>query len=97
MSNLNYNPSEENEEQFIYRICDMKNEIGTWEDVANILNRGLSKNYTESKYRKSYQSFQHGMKINEDKIFSDDKYLNEIKLQKRELEKVKVQIQTETL
>ena len=97
MSNLNYNPSEENEEQFIYRICDMKNEIGTWEDVANILNRGLSKNYTESKYRKSYQSFQHGMKINEDKIFSEDKYLNEIKLQKRELEKVKVQIQTEKL
>lgn len=47
----------ENEEEYICRVCEAKDEIGTWGDVAKILNNELNYNYTESKYRKEFQYF----------------------------------------
>ena len=47
----------ENEEEYICRVCESKDEIGTWGDVAKILNDELNYNYTESKYRKEFQYF----------------------------------------
>ena len=47
----------ENEEEYICRVCESKDEIGTWGDVASILNQELNHNYTESKYRKEFQYF----------------------------------------
>ena len=46
------------DEEVIYRICQSKDEIGTWTDVANVLNDILGFEYTESKYRKQYQAFE---------------------------------------
>ena len=41
----------ETDEELIYRICSEKETIGSWQDVANILNKLLNQEYTESKYR----------------------------------------------
>lgn len=48
---------EENDLQYIYRICSMKDSIGTWTQVASIINENLGTNYDESCYRKKYKSY----------------------------------------
>lgn len=48
----------EDEYEYIYRICSRKNEIGTWDDVADILNKELQYEYTESRYRRLYRSLE---------------------------------------
>ena len=59
MNNIAYKPNEENEDQYVFRICSMKDSAGmTWQEVANIINQALNNNYTESAYRKKYQQFQ---------------------------------------
>lgn len=47
----------EDKTEYICRICSQKEEIGTWEDVARILNAELNQTHTESTYRKFYRSF----------------------------------------
>ena len=48
----------ETDEDCIYRICALKNELNyTWSEMADILNDILNKNYSECKYRKDYSSF----------------------------------------
>lgn len=49
--------NDENEYEYIYRIGSQKDQIGTWQDVADILNDELGYEYTESRYRKMYQAF----------------------------------------
>lgn len=49
--------ADEDENQYIYRVCQMKEAIGTWQDVADILNNELGHNYDESAYRKKYAAF----------------------------------------
>ena len=49
--------NDENEFEYIYRIGSLKDQIGTWQDVADILNEELGYEYTESRYRKMYQAF----------------------------------------
>ena len=94
MSNMNFKPEEENEEQYIYRICSTKESSGmTWKEIADIINRSLNNNYTESAYRKKYQMFQNGLKACQKQVFSDDEYLKKIQEERRELEKAKKQFQ----
>lgn len=47
----------ESEYEFIYRICAAKEQIGSWQDVADFLNRELGYQYTECKYRKDFAAF----------------------------------------
>lgn len=80
--------SDEFEDQYIYRICEMKDVIGKWEDVAHIINENLSYNRDESAYRKRYQDFK--------KIFNNiyqDKIDEDITIQR--MEKLKESIQNE--
>lgn len=49
---------DESEYEYIYRICSSKDSIGTWSMVAEIINAELGCEYTESKYRKQFQSLQ---------------------------------------
>ena len=87
-NDIKYNPQQENEDQFIFRICSMKDSSGmTWQEVADIINQALDNNYTESAYRKRYQMFQNGLKTCEKQVFSDDEYLQQIRAERRELEK----------
>lgn len=72
--------------EYEYRICSQKEQIGTWEDVAKIINDTLNQKYTESKYRKRYQEMERARNT-----LSDD----DIKEQIRELEKAKVKMRDE--
>lgn len=89
---------DEDEYAYIYRICSMKDVIGTWDDVGKILNEQLGYEYTESKYRKQYQSFQKILESNSAvarqaaAICSED-----VDNQIRELRKERMKLQTEKL
>ena len=47
----------ESDDELILRICNDKENIGTWNDVAAVLNSILSRNYSESAYRKKFSIF----------------------------------------
>lgn len=87
----------ETDEELIYRVCKDKDTIGSWNDVADILNNLLGTEYTESKFRKSYQAFNKMLEANQNKILDDDNYVKEIRLEKQELQKERVKLQTEKL
>lgn len=87
----------ETDEELIYRITGEKEQIGSWQDVANILNELLGTEYTESKFRKQRQAFDKMLAANQSKFVDSDAQLKEIEIQKRELEKAKVKLQTEKL
>lgn len=48
---------EESEYEYIYRVASSKDAIGSWQDVADLLNAELGYEYTESKYRKDFAAF----------------------------------------
>lgn len=75
---------DETDEQYIFRICQMKDMIGNWSQVANILNDELGKSLDESSYRKKFK------RINEpvSSIINSNIDSDLIKLQK---ERVKLQ------
>ena len=73
----------------------MKDEIGTWQDIADILNSELQTEYTESKFRKQIQSFQKIFEANENKIFNDAHYLQSIREQRHALEKERIKLREE--
>lgn len=85
----------ETDEELIYRVCSEKEKIGSWQEVADILNSLLNTEYTESKFRKSYQAFEKMLDANKSKFIDDDNYLKEITLQKRELAKEKQKLSDE--
>lgn len=91
----------ETDEALIYRICSHKDEIGNWQDVADVLNDILGVFYSESKYRKQY----HRMLLQEDEdieqqeqqtenheIKEDDKYFIELKKEKQKLSDLRVEL-----
>ena len=85
----------ETDEQLIFRVCQDKERIGTWSDVACILNDLLGANSTESRYRKAYQYANKMLVANEDKLLNEQALLDDIKEQRRELEKAKIQFRDE--
>ena len=87
----------ETDEELIFRICNDKDQIGSWQDVADIINELNGNDYGESTYRKKYQAFQKMLSANQSKFADSDAQLKEIEVQKRELEKAKVKLQTEKL
>lgn len=84
----------ETDEELIYRICSMKEEIGTWEEVGSILNELLDQNYSESKYRKAYQSFQKMLDANQSKFVDSESQMEELENLKDELRKERIKLQT---
>lgn len=94
INNITYDPSKENEDQYIFRICEMKDSLGvTWQEIANIINKALDRNFGESAYRKRYQQFHNGLKTCEKQVFSNAEYLKQIQEQTDELYKAKRQFQ----
>lgn len=87
----------EDESDFILRICAMKDKIGTWQDVANLLNDALDYKYGESKYRKDYAQFVKVSQINEVKMADNDAYLQEMRDERFELEKARVKLRDERI
>lgn len=81
--------------EYEYRICGYKDRIGTWQDVADLLNEQLGQEYTESKYRKQYQEMSKIVAIKDSTTCSESELLEEIKEQRRLLEKAKIQMRDE--
>ena len=85
----------ETDEELIYRITGDKDKIGSWQDVADILNELLGTEYTESKFRKQRQAFDKMLAANRNKFVNDSAQLEEIRLAQRELERSKIQFRDE--
>lgn len=60
----------ESDEELIYRVTGEKDIIGSWQDVADILNELLGTEYTESKFRKQRQTFDKMLVANQKKYYS---------------------------
>ena len=85
----------ESEEELIYRVCSMKDQIGSWQDVAAVINDLTGNDYGESTYRKKFQSFQKMLVANQSKFVDANAQLEEIKLERQLLEKEKVKFRDE--
>jgi len=78
----------ENQDQYFYRICSMKDSLGfTWPQMAEIFNDEFGCNKGDTAYRKKWAAFRDVFEANADQILGEDKYLEEIKQAKYELEK----------
>ena len=87
----------ESEQEYIFRICSVKDEIGTWQTVADIINNALSCSHSESYYRKLYQRYKFTYhKIDDDSDTDNDLYKT-LRFERRELEKERKRFQTEKL
>lgn len=84
----------ETDDELIYRICSEKEKIGTWEEVADILNNLLDENFSSSKYRKAYQYFTKMLDANQRKFVDYDEQLEELNNLKEELKKERLKLQT---
>ena len=85
----------ETEEQLLYRIGQMKDELGySWQEVADVMNDLLDYDYSESKYRKQFCAFKKMLEANED-IFSDeDSYKQELDSLKHDIKSERLKLQT---
>ena len=97
---MNYHRFEgESDEALIYRVCSDKDQIGTWQDVADILNGILFPDgdmvYTESAYRKRFQMFQKMMDANREKFVDSSAQLSEIENKIRELRREQIKFRDE--
>lgn len=86
---------DESDEELIYRITGEKEQIGSWQEVADILNELLGTEYTESKFRKQRQAFDKMLAANHSKFADSNAQIREIEVQKRELERRKIQFRDE--
>lgn len=68
----------ESDDELIYRVCQDKELIGTWNDVKDILNELLNADYGESAYRKKYQSFEKMFSANQNRFLNSDERLIEL-------------------
>ena len=85
----------ESDEELIYRITGEKELIGSWQDVADILNELLGTEYTESKFRKQRQAFDKMLLANQSKITDSTEQLKEIEEKIRLLERKRIQFRDE--
>ena len=85
----------ESDDALIYRITGDKEQIGTWSDVAAILNELLGTNYGESAFRKKRQSFDKMLSANQEKIVDTNEQIEELNEKIRELERAKIQFRDE--
>ena len=83
----------ENDEQYFYRICNMKETLGfTWPQMAEIFNNEFGCNKGDTAYRKRWSAFKSVLDANTDKIIGGNKYLEELKEQTDEIYKAKKQL-----
>lgn len=87
----------ESDEELIYRITGEKDQIGSWQAVADILNDLLGTEYTESKFRKQRQAFDKMLAANQSKFADSATQLKELQLQKQEIQKEKRKLFDERL
>ena len=79
----------ETEDQYFYRICNMKDTLGfTWPQMAKLFNDEFGRDIGDTAYRKRWAAFTQILDANVDTIVGgDNSYLEELKQAKYELEK----------
>lgn len=88
----------ESQDQYFYRVCNMKDSLGfTWPQMAEIFNNEFGCNKGDTAYRKRWAAFKSVLDANTDKIVGENKYLEELKTEKRNIEKERKKLQTEKL
>lgn len=85
----------ESDEAVIFRVCRDKETIGSWQQVADILNDVLGYDYGESTYRKKYAAFQQMFEANRSVFTNTEKELERIREEERRLEIEKVKFRDE--
>ena len=83
----------ETDDQYFYRICNMKDSLGfTWPQMAKIFNDELGCNKGDTAYRKKWAAFKSVLDANANEIVGENKYSNKLQEQIDELYKVKRQL-----
>lgn len=85
----------ESDEELLYRLGSQRELIGTWQDLADIMNELTGNDYGESTYRKRYTAFDKMLKANQGRFYEGAAALEEIKIQQRALEREKVKFRDE--
>ena len=89
---MNYKRLEnETDKDLINRICSEKDNIGSWQDVANIINNILGTAFTESKYRKNFRLYSEGYQDSQQKAIEEHNAELEKKLIEIKKERIKLQ------
>lgn len=83
----------ETDDALILRICRDKDIIGSWEDVCEILNSLLGANYRPNTYRNRFQNYDKFRQA--DLGTTESSLLEEIKEQRKELEKERIKFRDE--
>lgn len=83
----------ETDDALILRICRDKDIIGSWEDVCEILNNLLGANYRPNTYRNRFQNYDKFPQA--DLGTTESSLLEEIKEQRKELEKERIKFRDE--
>lgn len=84
----------ESDEELIYRVTGDKDKIGSWQDVADILNELLGTEYTESKFRKQRQAFDKMLTANKSKFVDSEAQLEELDKKLEDIRKERIKLQT---
>lgn len=87
----------ESDEALIFRITGEKDKIGSWQDVADVLNELLGRNYKPDTYRKQRQCFDMMFKANQSKWTDCQEQIKKLDEKIKELEIAKIKLQTEKL
>lgn len=87
----------ESEQAYIYRICSLKETIGTWDNVRDILNHSLNHQWTESAYRKKYQEIVRFLEDNRNKDLDFEGKLEDLRRKEAEIQRQLIKLQTEKL
>ena len=82
----------ESDEALMLRVCRNKELIGSWNKVAEVLNDLLGNNYRPNTYRNQFQNYDKFRQV--DVSSSEKSLLEEIREERRELEKEKIKLQT---
>ena len=85
----------QSDEELIFRVCKDKDLIGSWSDVADVLNQLTGKRYGESKYRKEYTSLTKLFEANRAALGDTEEQINELNEKIRELQAEKIQFRDE--
>ena len=81
----------ESDKDLINRICSEKDNIGSWQDVANVINNLLGTAFTESKYRKNFKLYSEGYQDSQAKAIEEHNAELENKLKEIKKERIKLQ------
>lgn len=87
----------ETDNQLVFRICQDKDKIGTWQDVADILNELTGNVYGESAYRKKYQDFNKVLDANQEHFTNTQKQIERLEQLKTDIQKERYKLQAEKI